>query len=591
MRKRPARDAIFLPVVLVILLFLLIVSTRPTLAQSAPSRPPSTATPIEVGLRGTVDGELTADDGGRDWFSFEATAGVQYIIELKNTTVFTEIDEQGNGGDPQFVSGHLVDPSILEVVDEQGMQVLGEHDRGGFTANFARAFFTPEEDGTYFIAVGAGAQDRMAHGFYTLSVRSDDHADDYRTDPGVVLRPGESLSATIDSDVAPDNPGLNFWDWKAAEGTGNGVLRPRRGIEMLDDRDMFRFEISTEGMYRLSVSDGPAGVGVWWTWDEDGELFGYAESAPEESFLDHYPPGTYYVEIGTPYESSSNTGAYTVSLEEEIALDDPDDCGNDSSTECSVNVGGQETGTISRTYDADAWAMELEEGQTYVIEVKGAGDSSGGNDNGGTLEDPYALLHISVGGMVARNEDVAENNLNARITYTVPPDGGMYYVYLAARSASPDPDGTYVRTYTVSVVEVVAALDETEDCAPDTSTQCSLNVGESKTGDIDSELDIDVWAVMLDGQASYVIDVKGAGAKSGDGEGTGTLEDPFVTLLDSSGAVVAENDNVAADDSNARIVYTVPKDAGGMYYVVVEARSGKVDGNGIYAITVEDGAV
>ena len=33
MRKRPARDAIFLPVVLVILLFLLIVSTRPTLAQ------------------------------------------------------------------------------------------------------------------------------------------------------------------------------------------------------------------------------------------------------------------------------------------------------------------------------------------------------------------------------------------------------------------------------------------------------------------------------------------------------------------------------------------------------------------------------
>ena len=29
----------------------------------------------------------------------------------------------------------------------------------------------------------------------------------------------------------------------------------------------------------------------------------------------------------------------------------------------------------------------------------------------------------------------------------------------------------------------------------------------------------------------------------------------------------------------------------GMYYVVVEARSGKVDGNGIYTITVEDGAV
>ena len=92
------------------------------------------------------------------------------------------------------------------------MQVLGEHDQGGFTANFARAFFTPEEDGTYLVAVGAGAQDRTAHGFYTLSVRGDDHADDYGTDLGVVLRPGEYLTARIDSDVAPDGPGLTPWD-------------------------------------------------------------------------------------------------------------------------------------------------------------------------------------------------------------------------------------------------------------------------------------------------------------------------------------------------------------------------------------------
>ena len=292
MRKRPTSDSILLPVVLVILLLLLIVATRPVLAQSLPSQPPSPATPIEVGLRGTWDGELTAEDGGRDWYSFEATAGMNYIIELKNTMVFSEVSADGSGGDPHFVPGHLVDPSILEVVDEHGVQVLGEHDQGGFTANFARAFFTPEEDGTYLIAVGAGAQDRTAHGFYTLSVRGDDHADDYGTDLGVVLRPGEYLTARIDSDVTPDDPGLNPWDWKAAGGTGNGVLRPRCGIEMLDDRDVFRFRIASEGQYRLSVSDGPTGVGVWWVWDEDGELFGYAESAPEQSFLDHYPRGT-----------------------------------------------------------------------------------------------------------------------------------------------------------------------------------------------------------------------------------------------------------------------------------------------------------
>ena len=148
MRKRPTRDSILLPVVLVILLLLLIVATRPVLAQSLPSQPPSPATPIEVGLRGTWDGELTADDGGRDWHSFDSTADVNYIIELKNTMVFSEVSADGSGGDPHFVPGHLVDPSILEVVDEHGVQVLGEHDQGGFTANFARAFFTPEEGRT-----------------------------------------------------------------------------------------------------------------------------------------------------------------------------------------------------------------------------------------------------------------------------------------------------------------------------------------------------------------------------------------------------------------------------------------------------------
>ena len=533
-------------------------------------------TPLEVGLRGTWDGELTAEDGGRDWHSFEATAGVQYIIELKGTMVFNE------EGGPQFVPGHLVDPSILEVVDGEGEQVLGEHDRGGFTANFARAFFTPEEDGTYFIAVGAGAQGRTLLGFYTLSVRSDDHADDYRSDPSVVLRPGESLSALIDSDVAPDDPGLNPWDWDGFAKSSNGELRPRRGIEMLDDRDVFRIEIAYESLYRLEVTGGPPGVGVWWVWDEKGNLHGYAETAPETLFMDRYPSGTYYVEIGTPYESDGNTGPYTFSL-----LEEPDDCAPDASTECRLNVGEPREGSVGHAFDFDAWAVRLEAGRVYVIDVRGAGDRSGNNDNGGTLADPFVRLLDSSETSVASNNDVAEDNQNARITYTVPMDaGGTYYIIARTDSGS----GGFLFTYTVSVVEVAAALDETEDCAPGSSTGCSMEVGESKLGDIQSERDVDAWAVMLDGPGSYVIYVKGAGEKSGDND-TGMLEDPYASLLDPSGAVVAENDDVSSDDADARIVYTVPKDAGGMHYVVVESRSGKLDGNGMYSITVEDGAV
>ena len=210
---------------------------------------------IESNLRGLTDGELTEEDDGRDWFSFEAEGGDSYIIELKNKMIITGFDGT-SGGYPsiQYVPGHLVDPSILEIVDEEGEQVLGERDQGGFIRNFARAFFTSDEDGTYYIAIGAGAQDRSALGCYELTVRADDHADDDNVESGLVLRPGDSVTAVIDSDVPSDDPGLNSWDWLEA---GNGEAVPIWGLESLDDRDVFRFEISEEGTYLLSVSEGP----------------------------------------------------------------------------------------------------------------------------------------------------------------------------------------------------------------------------------------------------------------------------------------------------------------------------------------------
>ena len=281
----------------------------------APEMPFESAPSISVGLIETMDGELTSEDEGRDWFGFDATAGENYIIELKNMMEFVE-DNSGLtwlGGHLNYVEGHLIDPSILEVVDDQGEQVLGEHDQGGFMANFARAFFVPDEDGTYYIAVGAGAQDRGGTGFYTLTVRVDDHADDYHPDPGVLLSPGQSITGVIDSDVSPDDPGLNEWDWAVSGNEGVPVF----GVESLDDRDVFTVEISESGTYRVSVSEGPTGVGIWSVMKGRGNLHGdHDRTDLVESFTCDFEPGTYYVEVGTPYLSEGNVGSYTVSVEE-----------------------------------------------------------------------------------------------------------------------------------------------------------------------------------------------------------------------------------------------------------------------------------
>ncbi len=284
---------------------------EPSTVEPVPGPWSEDAEVLESDLWSYVEGELTSDDGGRDWYALEATGGRDYIIEVKNQMVFGEQDNSWTGFSIQFVPDALVDPSILEIVDDQGTQVLGEHDDGGFTANFARAFFTPERDGTHYIAVGAGSQHPAGLGFYSFSVRADDHADDYNPAPDVVIRPGESITACIDSDVSPDDPGLNPWEWSVYEDEGV----PVHGLESLDDRDVFRFEIAEEGTYRVSVNDAPQSVGIWATWEEDGHLRNEQENNPVESLDDHYEPGTYLVSVGTPYVSSGNTGLYTVSLD------------------------------------------------------------------------------------------------------------------------------------------------------------------------------------------------------------------------------------------------------------------------------------
>ena len=259
--------------------------------------------PIRVGLCGIQQGEI-ASAGGQDWYSFEAAGGQPYIIEGKQPLNFIH-------SKVHTVSGALMDVSILSVTDDSDSQLLGEHTGGGFTLLDARVFFTPSQDGTYKVSIGAGVSSLT--GNYTVSVRADDHADDYKTQAGVVLQPGESVTARLDSDAAPGDPHLNEWDW-----TEGRYRTTRQGIEMMDDRDWFRYEITNAGTYELYLSGNPADTRIWNIYDRQENTWagGPSVAVPVASFERHYEPGTYYVEVGTSYLSHANTGAsYTLHLE------------------------------------------------------------------------------------------------------------------------------------------------------------------------------------------------------------------------------------------------------------------------------------
>ena len=123
------------------------------------------------------------------------------------------------------------------------------------------------------------------------------------------------------------------------------------------------------------------------------------------------------------------------------------ECAPGLTTVCSVAVGGTAKGALHHAPgnpDEDGWAVMLEEGQTYQIDLKGL-------DTGdGTLVDPWVLLFDSgdnfltddAGGGVGRN---------ARITYTVPRgQGGTFYITAASDLLTET--GSVLHTYTLTVV-------------------------------------------------------------------------------------------------------------------------------------------
>ena len=262
------------------------------------------ATPLPDGYLKMAHGELTPEDGGRDAFSFTAQAGMKYIVEVE-----CRMDIQDDG-DVHYVDDYLVDPSILEVVNQDGVRAMGEQDGGGLLPNWARGYFVPEVTGTYYLAVGSGQLDPSGTGHYTISVRQDDHADDWQTDPEITIRPGESITAIIHSDVSPDHPGIHPYDWAHWGSTSE----PLWAVESLDDRDVFRFEIDREGTYRLEVAEASPDRGIWAVWAESESRQHFSWNGPLESLEDNYPPGVYYVGVGTTYESEGNTGPYVLSL-------------------------------------------------------------------------------------------------------------------------------------------------------------------------------------------------------------------------------------------------------------------------------------
>ena len=481
---------------------------------------------VEVGgsAMGVIDGIEAGGD--RDWFAVELKAGRLYQIDLEGR---------------HTGAGTVREPYLFGVHDANGNYIANTTDQGSGEGTNSRVFFTPQEDGTYYVAARAFGD---GEGTYTLSVTdaTDSGLDDFTADTGTSGTVAMDGSATGEIDYAHDR------DWFAVELEAGRIYRiDLKGSEAGDgtlENPYLRGIFDANGNLLPGTTNDNAGVGY------NSRVFFTAEDA-----------GAYYVAAGDYY---NRRGTYTLSIKD-VTTDVPDDFEAGTGTSGSVAVGGSATGDIEFLGDHDWFAVTLEAGATYRIDLKGSWTGDG------TLSDLYLYGVYDADGNYFDNttNDDGGAHANSRVEFTAE-DAGAYYVAAGAY-------GSGKGTYTLSVVDITDGVPD--DFSAGTGTSGAVAVGGSATGEIDFYSDRDWFAVTLEAGATYRIDLEGSQT------GRGTLYDPVLRgIHDANGDFISGTwDDDSGAGRNSRVFFKAKEDA--TYYVAAGTDG---DGEGAYTLSVTE---
>ena len=253
-----------------------------------------------------------------------------------------------------------------------------------------------------------------------------------------------------------------------------------------------------------------------------------------------------------------------------VSEPDGEDLPADNTTTGEVDVGGSVTGNIRNVNDKDWFAVELEAGKRYQIDMEGADTGRG------------TLTHPRVGGIYDAASNAIANTANdgggvgnnARVIYT-PDAAGTYYVEAYLKT------GVVNRTYTLSVIVLGAtgASEADTDFPADNTTSGRVDVGASVTGNIGADGDYDWFRVDLEAGKIYQIDLEGAAS------GSGTLPDPVLWLYDTTESHIVTNDDGPLG-LDSQIIHEAT--ATGAYYLRAAALPTATTKIGTYRLSVTE---
>ena len=457
--------------------------------------------------------------GDTDYFVFAAEAGTSYQIDL-----------YGDFGWAFLLA--LIPSSEENYADRTSQIVL--YDSAGMelqSAELSLISITPgiitweaTVAGDYYISLGD-----WEIGDYTLSVNGPDDL--------------EVVDSTTTAPAAPDD--------HANDTGGATVISVGTSIEAVidyrDDVDYFRFTAEAGRLYEVDVALGTLGDSNLSLRDSNGDFLtgndDYGETYASRVIWVAPVSGDYYIEVSSWDDDDSGSYTLTVSLSTIT-----DDHGNDDSAATAVSVGTTAGGSIDYAEDMDYFRFTAEAGQLYEVDVAL-----------GTLEDSNLMLLDSNGDFQIDNDDYGDS-LASRVIWVAPVSGDYY----AAVSGVFGATGSYTLTVSLSTI--------TDDHGNDDSAATAVSVGTTAWGSIDYAQDVDYFRFTAEAGQLYEVDVA-----------LGTLEDSNLTLLDSNGDFLIDNDDYG-DSYASRVIWLAP--VSGDYYI--EVSSWDDDDSGSYTLTVAE---
>ena len=408
--------------------------------------PHDTTTTCEVDVGGSATGTFETDID-RDWFKVELEADTRYQIDVEGV-------DTGRGTVANPGAG-LYDSSRT---------LLGADAVSGVGKN-ARVIYTPTATDTYYVQA-ANVNDQ---GTYTVSV--------------IVL--GANGNSEADTDF-PNNNTTTGKVEVGASATGN--------VESATDKDWFAVDLEAGKRYQFDLEGAPNGRGT----QPDPYLGLYDRSATPIKGNDDLTPGNFNSAIahdvtatGTYYLEArgatvADTGTYTLSVRDvtpaalpddppaEVSETEEEDLAADTSTSGVVEVDGDPEESIIRApvfvertgdddvdgwdFDTDWFAVELEAGRTYRIDMKGALLST---DSDLTLRLPQINAIYDEDGEFLVNTwslDESDSHYLFRVTFHAH-DDGTYYIAASGESHE-------WGSYELTVIDITEDYDEHTGAAP-----------------------------------------------------------------------------------------------------------------------------